>query len=89
MGFVAAIAYLFVAGVVAAAASERGRSALLWFCLAVLITPVIGLLALIAFPNLDGEPTPATHVRCPDCQEFVLKKAHRCKHCGCALTPSQ
>ena len=89
MGFVAAIAYFFVAGVVAAAASERGRSAVGWFFLALIITPVIGLLALIAFPRLDNQPTLYTHVICPDCREFVLKKARKCKHCGCALTPSE
>lgn len=28
-----------------------------------------------------------THVKCPDCRELVLKEAHKCKHCGCALIP--
>lgn len=32
-------------------------------------------------------PSPETHVRCPDCAEFVLKKAKVCKHCRCALVP--
>ena len=32
-------------------------------------------------------PTPKTHLNCPDCKEFVLKGAIRCKHCGCELSP--
>lgn len=34
-----------------------------------------------------GDPTPDTHLRCPDCKEFVLKEACVCKHCGCNLAP--
>lgn len=32
-------------------------------------------------------PSPATHVRCPDCKELVLKEATVCKHCRCKLIP--
>ena len=28
-----------------------------------------------------------THVRCPDCKEFVYKEANVCKHCGRKLIP--
>jgi rRNA maturation protein Nop10 len=37
-----------------------------------------------------GNPaiSPKTHLKCPDCREFVLKDARKCKHCGCALTPT-
>lgn len=31
--------------------------------------------------------TPDTHVKCPDCREFVLKDARKCKHCGSGLIP--
>ena len=42
----------------------------------------------IAWPDSkEVKPTPATHVRCPDCREFVLKDANVCKHCGCNLIP--
>ena len=33
------------------------------------------------------EPTPQTHVRCPECRELVRHDARKCKHCGCALIP--
>lgn len=39
-------------------------------------------------PNRVPQPNPRTHVRCPDCQELVLKEARKCKHCGTALTPA-
>jgi Na+/H+-dicarboxylate symporter len=52
---------------------------------------VIGwLVALIwAASGQPGEtgPTPATHVKCPDCAELVLHQAKVCKHCGCKLIP--
>ena len=41
-------------------------------------------------PNLKdrlAKPTPETHVKCPDCKEFVLRDARKCKHCGTALIP--
>ena len=39
--------------------------------------------------NAIEEPSPKTHVRCPDCKELVLKEARVCKHCGCKLIPQQ
>jgi len=47
--------------------------------------PTCGHAALI--PAGSGEPTPETHVRCPDCAELVRREARKCKHCGCALVP--
>jgi hypothetical protein len=35
----------------------------------------------------EGEPTPDTHVKCPDCAELVKREAKVCKHCGCKLVP--
>lgn len=34
------------------------------------------------------KPSPATHVKCPECRELVLHDAKVCKHCGCRLIPS-
>lgn len=33
------------------------------------------------------QPTPDTHVRCPECRELVRKDASICRHCRCRLTP--
>ena len=51
-----------------------------------------GLILAIALPGLAAAgtpagPTPATHIKCPDCRELVLKDARKCKHCGSQLVP--
>lgn len=61
-----------------------------------LVMIIIGLLMRIAggpptpvrfIPGPGDLPNPSTHVRCPDCREFVHRDARKCKHCGTALTP--
>lgn len=37
--------------------------------------------------DIEGNITPETHVRCPDCRELVRRDARKCKHCGTALVP--
>ena len=44
------LAWLLCAGLVAWAARERGRSALLWLVLALLLTPLLAGLMLLLFP---------------------------------------
>lgn len=78
--------------VAGAIASSKNRSAIGYFFLSMILSPLIGLLLAIALPRLAaaGEvaaPSPATHVKCPDCRELVLMDARKCKHCGCALVP--
>ncbi len=80
----------FVFAILAAAvASSKGRSGFGWFILGL----PLGLFALLAvgfMPSLKKDPfapTPDTHVRCPDCREFVFRDAVKCKHCGVALVP--
>lgn len=59
---------------------------------AIIIGSVLGLAGIfslmggsrISDPNV---PHPDTHVRCPDCKEFVRMEASKCKHCGCKLVP--
>lgn len=77
-------------------ASNKGRSGLGWFVLAVFISPILAAIFLAVSKDLSkqtlpttthGIPSPSTHVTCPDCAEYVLKQARVCKHCGCKLTP--
>ena len=73
-------------------ASSMSRSGFGYFILALLISPLLcGLLLLIIGkakqPGDTSEPTPETHIKCPDCREFILKDARICKHCGCKLLP--
>lgn len=82
--------WLAGAGVIAFAAAARGRSGIGWFFLALAISPLLALIAVLLLPKrtVDGAPpTPATHVRCPDCAELVRREARLCRHCGCRLVP--
>ncbi len=71
-------------------AARRGRSVFGWFFVSLIFTPVVGFVFLLVLPSkatAPGQPTPQTHVKCPDCRELVLRDARKCKHCGCALIP--
>jgi hypothetical protein len=70
-------------------ASSKGRFAGGWFLLG-LVLGIFALIAIAAMPSrarAPGEPTPDTHVRCPDCRELVRKDAQVCRHCHCKLIP--
>jgi hypothetical protein len=72
-----------------AIASGKNRDGIRWFILGC-IFPILSFLAILVLPtvpNDDDKPSPKTHVKCPDCKEFVLKDANVCKHCGCKLVP--
>lgn len=79
--------------VVAIVAGSRGRSAIGWWLLSMLISPLLGIILVALLPSLKvvsaaaPAPTPETHVKCPDCRELILKEARVCKHCGCRLVP--
>jgi RNA polymerase subunit RPABC4/transcription elongation factor Spt4 len=75
------------AGIIAA---SKGRHGFGYFLLSMVLSPLIGLILTIALPSsavaaVPAGPTPATHVKCPDCAEFILIEAKVCKHCGCRL----
>lgn len=52
-----------------------------------LLIPWVIALAWAYRHKKGTEPTPETHVKCPDCRELVLHDARKCKHCGVALVP--
>lgn len=74
-------------------ARARGRSGLGWWLFSMFLTPLLGFIMVALLPSRKppapgGEtPTPDTHVKCPDCAEFVRMEARVCKHCGCKLVP--
>lgn len=73
----------------AVVAGSKGRSAFGWLILGA-IFPLFAFIVVAVLPSLKGEkdaPDPGTHVKCPDCREFVRMDARKCKHCGCSLVP--
>lgn len=85
--------------VVAIIAGNKGRSTLGWFLLAIIISPLLAGILVLALgrAGVDGQAqafaaqelaiTPETHARCPECRELVRIDARKCKHCGSALMP--
>lgn len=87
------ILFWFASAVVCAIiASSKGRSGFGWFILGALFS-IFALLLVIVLPSQKdtprdpNAPSPYTHVKCPDCREFVFKDARKCKHCGITLVP--
>lgn len=86
------LVWVVIAIFTAVIASSRGRSAFGWFLLGMCFS-LLATLLVVALPSrksADGHtpaPSPATHIKCPDCKELVLRDASVCKHCGCRLIP--
>lgn len=82
--------------VVGVIANSRGRGTLTWFFVSLVISPLLGLILVLAMGRPPGSVDPAnpeapreeTHTRCPDCRELVRRDARKCKHCGAALVPA-
>jgi hypothetical protein len=49
------IGWLLLSAVVSAAASSRGRNGIVWFLIAIVISPLIAVLFVLALPNLKHE----------------------------------
>lgn len=70
-------------------AAEKGRWGFWWFLMGILFGP-IALIAAAGLPDknlMRFQPSPKTHVTCPECAEFAHKTAKVCGHCGCKLIP--
>mgnify|MGYP007100063950 CR=1 FL=1 len=76
-------------------ASQKGRSGVGWFFLSLFLSPVIGLLALIAVPSAPatassgGAPTQGAKdlVLCHSCGRPKRFGLPSCPHCGASSTP--
>lgn len=83
------IVWVIGAFIVAMLAGRRGRSGVLWFIIAVALSPLLAGLLVLAMGHvgrIDADvPTEATHTRCAECRELVRRDAKKCRHCGAAL----
>jgi hypothetical protein len=77
--------WLAFAIIVGIAAKKRNRSGVGWFFLAVLISPLLAGLALVAVGR--GTTTLYAMRKCPACAEYVQREARICKHCRSELPP--
>jgi hypothetical protein len=85
--------WLLCAGVVAFLAHRKGRDAVRWFFIAVLISPLIAFIILLIAPDLQKErekvEAAALRTPCPFCSEPIMKTARVCPHCRSDVsTPS-
>ena len=84
--------YLVLCVLAAIWAANRGRSGVLWFFISLVISPLFAGIFILVLKDLDpsqmdSEISDATHRRCPECREFILKDAKKCKHCGSQVLP--
>lgn len=76
-------AWVIFAGVVGMIASSRGRGFGGFFMLSLVISPLLGLVVLLA----SGDGT--RRAPCWQCKEAVVVGASKCPHCGAALVWNQ
>lgn len=80
MGPMFFIFWIALAAIVGVFANSRGRNPVAWGLLALIFSPLLTWLVLLALgrpgPNADS------HKKCQACAEWCANEAKVCKHCG-------
>lgn len=80
-----ALGWLVLAFVVAYAAARRGRSAIGFFFLSLIFSPLIGLLVLLVLPQRTAPEQSSGYLFCAACKRPTRADKPNCKHCGAQL----
>lgn len=83
MPFITFITWIALAVFVGIFAGRHGRSTGKWVALAVVLSPVMMWLLLLALGPVP--PNPTTHQQCTACKEWAHPEATLCRHCGSVL----
>lgn len=82
--------WALLALLVGALASSFGRNGFGWFLIALVLSPLIGGIALlVAGKNGAAQRSSGPTIKCPECREEILQEARACKHCGHRLLPPE
>lgn len=92
--------WLILCFVTAIIASSKNRSAILWFFISFIVSPLIGIICVACMPAIaknEAQAHPNENVQedkslyrdCPECAEEIKCAARKCKHCGSEVVPQE
>jgi hypothetical protein len=84
---VALLFWLLLSPAPAILAHRKGHSAVFWFLLALLLSPLLALIFAAVMPDRMKAKEMADRYPCPHCKELIKQDASKCPHCRSDLEP--